>query len=48
MPDVRQRLLHILDSVSSDYFEDLKPPEMVFKLMMEYINIHINYLQIMH
>ena len=37
MPDVRQRLLHILDSVPSDYFDDLKPTEMVFKLMMEYI-----------
>ena len=35
MPDIRQRLLHILDSAPSDYFDDLKPTEMVFKLMMD-------------
>ena len=38
MPDVKQRMLDILDSVPEDFFDGLKPTEKVFKLMFEYIN----------
>jgi len=38
MPDVKQRMLDIVNSVQEDYFDGLKPTEMAFKLMMEYIN----------
>ncbi len=38
MPNVKQRMLDILDSVPEDFFEGLKPTEKVFKLMFEYIN----------
>ena len=37
MADVKQRMLDIVNSVPNDYFDDLEPIEMVFKLMMEYI-----------
>jgi len=38
MPDVKQRMIDIVNSLPDDYFDNLKPTEMVFKLMMEYIN----------
>lgn len=38
MPDVKQRMIDIVNSVPEDYFEGLKPTEMVFKLMFEYID----------
>ena len=37
MPDVKQRMLDILDTLPEDYFDGLKPTEKVFKLMVEYI-----------
>ena len=37
MSDVKQRMLDIVNSVPDNYFDDLKPTEMVFKIMMEYI-----------
>ena len=37
MADVKQRMIDIVNSVPEDYFDGLKPTEMVFKLMMEYI-----------
>ncbi len=37
MVDVKQRMIDIVDSVPQDFFDGLKPTEMVFKLMMEYI-----------
>lgn len=37
MADVKQRMLDIVDSVPQDFFDGLKPTEMVFKLMVEYI-----------
>lgn len=37
MPNVKQRMIDIVNSVPDDYFDGLKPTEMVFKLMMEYI-----------
>ena len=37
MPDVKQRMIEIVNSVPDDYFDGLKPTEMVFKLMVEYI-----------
>ena len=37
MADVKQRMIDIVNSVSDDYFDGLKPTEMVFKLMIEYI-----------
>lgn len=37
MPDVKQRMIDIVNSVPNDYFDGLKPTEMVFKFMMEYI-----------
>lgn len=38
MADVKQRMLDIINSVPDDYFDGLKPTEMVFKLMFEYID----------
>lgn len=38
MPDVKKRMLDIVDSVPKDFFDGLKPTEMVFKLMFEYID----------
>ena len=38
MPDVKQRMLDICDSVPEDFFDGLKPTEMVFKLMFEYMD----------
>lgn len=40
MPDVKQRMIDIVNSLPEDYFDNLKPTEMVFKLMMEYINTY--------
>ena len=40
MPSVKQRMLDIVDSVPENFFEGLKPTEMVFKLMFEYIDIY--------
>ena len=40
MPDVKQRLLDIVDSVPQDFFDGLTPTEMVFKLMVEYLKIY--------
>ena len=37
MPDVKQRMIDIVNSVPDDFFDSLKPTEMVFKLMMKYI-----------
>lgn len=37
MPDVKQRMIDIVNSVPEDYFDGLKPTEMAFKLMIEYI-----------
>lgn len=37
MPDVKQRMLDIINSLPDNYFEGLKSIEIVFKLMMEYI-----------
>lgn len=37
MPDVKQRMIDIVNSLPENYFEHLKPTEMVFKLMMEYL-----------
>ena len=34
MSDVKQRMLDIVNSVPDDYFDNLKPTEMVFKIMM--------------
>lgn len=38
MADVKQRMQDIVDSVPKDFFDGLKPTEMVFKLMVEYID----------
>ena len=38
MANVKQRMLDIVNSVPDDYFDGLKPTEMVFKLMFEYID----------
>ena len=38
MPDVKKRMIDIINSVPEDYFDGLKPTEMVFKLMFEYID----------
>lgn len=38
MADVKQRMLDICDSVPKDFFDGLKPTEMVFKLMFEYMD----------
>lgn len=38
MADVKQRMIDIVNSVPEDYFNGLKPTEMVFKLMFEYID----------
>ncbi|MFR8234254.1 MAG: hypothetical protein ACLVA2_07655 [Clostridia bacterium] len=37
MAIVKQRMIDIVNSVPDDYFEGLKPTEMVLKLMVEYI-----------
>ena len=37
MPDVKSRMIDIVNSVPKNYFDGLKPTEMVFKLMAEYI-----------
>ena len=37
MADVKQRMIDIVNSLPNNYFDGLKPTEMVFKLMMEYI-----------
>lgn len=37
MADVKQRMIDIVNSVPKDYFDGLRPTEMVFKLMVEYI-----------
>lgn len=37
MVDVKQRMIDIVNSVPNNYFDGLKPTEMVFKLMFEYI-----------
>lgn len=37
MPDVKQRMIDIVDSVPNDFFDALKPTEIAFKLMIEYI-----------
>ena len=41
MPSVKQRMLDIVDSVPENFFEGLKPTEMVFKLMFEYIDRYV-------
>ena len=38
MINVKQRMLDIVNSLPDDYFDGLKPTEMVFKLMFEYID----------
>lgn len=40
MVDVRKRMLDIINSVPNDFFDNLKPTEMVFKLMKEYLKIY--------
>ena len=37
MPDVKQRMIDIVNSVPEDFFDGLRPTEMVFKAMFEYI-----------
>ena len=37
MADVKQRMIDIVNSVPENFFDGLKPTEMVFKLMIEYI-----------
>lgn len=37
MAIVKQRMIDIVNSVPDDYFEGLKPTDMVLKLMIEYI-----------
>lgn len=37
MPDVKQRMIDIVNSVPNEFFDGLKPTEMVFKLMIEYL-----------
>ena len=44
MADVKQRMIDIVNSVPEDYFDGLKPTEMVFKLMMEYIKRYMKQL----
>lgn len=38
--DVKKRMIKIVETLSSDFFNDLKPTEMVFKLMLEYIKVY--------
>ena len=38
MVDVKQRMIDIVNSVPNNYFDGLKPTEMVFKLMFTYID----------
>lgn len=40
MANVKQRMIDIVNSLPENYFDKLKPTEMVFKLMMEYINTY--------
>lgn len=37
MPNVKQRMIDIVNTVPEDFFDGLTPTEQVFKLMMEYI-----------
>lgn len=41
MADVKQRMLDICETVPKDFFDGLKPTEMVFKLMFEYIDRYV-------
>lgn len=45
MPDVRQILLHILDSVPSDYFDDLKPTEVATDFMKKTLNQYVGIIE---
>ena len=38
MAKVKQRMIDIVNSVPQNFFDGLKPTEMVFKLMFEYID----------
>ena len=38
MANVKQRMIDIVNSVPQNFFDGLKPTEMVFKLMFEYID----------
>ena len=38
MPDVKQRMIDIVNSVPDNYFDGLKQTEMVFKLMKKTLN----------
>lgn len=38
MPSVKERMIDIVNSVPKNFFDGLKPTEMVFKLMFEYID----------
>ena len=38
MKKEKKRMIDIVNSVPEDYFDGLKPTEMVFKLMFEYID----------
>lgn len=40
MANVKQRMIDIVNSLPENYFDNLKPTEMVFKLMLEYINTY--------
>ncbi len=40
MANVKQRMIDIVNSLPENYFDKLKPTEMVFKLMMKYINTY--------
>lgn len=38
MPSVKKRMIDIVNSVPKNFFDGLKPTEMVFKLMFEYMD----------
>lgn len=38
MINIKQRIIEIVNSLPNNYFNNLKPTEIVFKLMIEYIN----------
>lgn len=38
MMNIKQRIIDIVNSLPNNYFNNLKPTEIVFKLMIEYIN----------
>ena len=38
MANVKQRMIEIVNSVPEDYFDGLEPTQMVFKLMLEYLD----------